>query len=274
MKKRWPIVIGMLLINAIFLMAEETKKIQDNSFLLEEAYNQEAGVVQHIQVWQYDWNSQGWVYSFTQEWPVPGQKHQLSFTIPVSHLEEGEKRTGLNDIALNYRYQLLFKERIAVAPRFSVLFPSGSYKKGMGTGSLGLQMALPESIELAEKWVTHWNLGCTYILANHEPGGSKADTFAFNYGASLIYLASANLNLMCEVVGGMVQMVQPETDSLSSPTTWTDSLIINPAFRYAFNFKSGLQIVAGLGFPIGIGPAKGQSGVLLYLSFEHVMFKI
>lgn len=32
------------------LMAEETpKKIADNSFLLEEAYSQEKGVVQHIQ---------------------------------------------------------------------------------------------------------------------------------------------------------------------------------------------------------------------------------
>lgn len=34
-------------------LAEGTKKIQDNSFLLEEAYNQEAGVVQHIQSFMY-----------------------------------------------------------------------------------------------------------------------------------------------------------------------------------------------------------------------------
>ena len=33
-------------------MAEEVRKIQDNSFLLEEAYNQEDGVVQHIQTFQ------------------------------------------------------------------------------------------------------------------------------------------------------------------------------------------------------------------------------
>ena len=29
--------------------ADEVKKIQDNSFLLEEAYNQEDSVIQHIQ---------------------------------------------------------------------------------------------------------------------------------------------------------------------------------------------------------------------------------
>ena len=34
--------------------AAEVKKIQDNSFLLEEAYNQEDGVIQHIQSYLYN----------------------------------------------------------------------------------------------------------------------------------------------------------------------------------------------------------------------------
>lgn len=33
--------------------AEEKKRIEDNSFLLEEAYNQEEGVIQYIQSYQY-----------------------------------------------------------------------------------------------------------------------------------------------------------------------------------------------------------------------------
>jgi hypothetical protein len=41
--------------------------IQDNSFLAEEAYNQEPGVVQHIQTFTPLWNSRTWAYSFTQE---------------------------------------------------------------------------------------------------------------------------------------------------------------------------------------------------------------
>ncbi|HPS72404.1 MAG TPA: hypothetical protein PLM70_09135 [Bacteroidales bacterium] len=66
------------------LQAQENNKfdfqrIEDNSFLLEEAYNQEAGVIQHISTFQYDL-MRSWNYSFTQEWPVPNQKHQLSFT--------------------------------------------------------------------------------------------------------------------------------------------------------------------------------------------------
>ena len=43
--------------------------IQDNNFLIEEAYNQEEGVVQHISTFSRMWNSQDWSYTFTQEWP-------------------------------------------------------------------------------------------------------------------------------------------------------------------------------------------------------------
>ena len=55
--------------------------IQDNSFLVEEAYNQNFGVVQHISSFTRFWDSKDWNYSFTQEWPVPGnERHQLSYT--------------------------------------------------------------------------------------------------------------------------------------------------------------------------------------------------
>ena len=52
--------------------------IADNSFLIEEAYNQEAGVVQHISAWQRSLRTAAWAYTFTQEWPVGSQTHQLS----------------------------------------------------------------------------------------------------------------------------------------------------------------------------------------------------
>jgi hypothetical protein len=40
----------------------------DNSFLIEEAYNQERGVIQHINSFARLWNSKDWAYTFTQEW--------------------------------------------------------------------------------------------------------------------------------------------------------------------------------------------------------------
>lgn len=87
--------------------AEESKKIQDNSFLLEEAYNQEAEVVQHIQSFMYMKRSKDWVYTFTQEWPVPDETHQLS-----------GPRAGLADLirsGLNVR--LLVEQTVQHQPR-------------------------------------------------------------------------------------------------------------------------------------------------------------
>ena len=58
--------------------------IQDNSFLVEEAYNQEAGVVQHISGLNIDRTGKSYEYDFTQEWPVGSIRHQLSYTPPSS----------------------------------------------------------------------------------------------------------------------------------------------------------------------------------------------
>src|ERR1044072_3548770 len=57
--------------------------IKDNSFLIEEDYNQEAGVVQHISTFARPSSGGGWAFSFTQEWPVRSMKHQFSYTLPV-----------------------------------------------------------------------------------------------------------------------------------------------------------------------------------------------
>jgi len=42
----------------------------------------------------------------------------------------------------------------------------------------------------------------------------------------------------------------------------------------AYNFENGLQIVPGIGVPIGIGPSSGEKGIFLYLSFEHPFRKL
>ncbi len=83
--------------------------IQDNSFLIEEAYNQNFGVVQHISSFTRFWNSKDWAYIFTQEWPVPGDaRHQLSYTVPFFHAGAfQDSGVGIGDVFLHYRYQAL-----------------------------------------------------------------------------------------------------------------------------------------------------------------------
>ena len=55
-------------------------EILDNSFLVEEAFNQERGIVQNIFTWTRG-RDRTWNATFTQEWPVPGMTHQLSYTV-------------------------------------------------------------------------------------------------------------------------------------------------------------------------------------------------
>lgn len=246
--------------------AEETKKIQDNSFLIEEAYNQEDGVIQHIQVFQYLKKSKDWQYSFTQEWPVPNQAHQLSYTVPVSHLH-GNDTTGIGDMLLNYRYQAVMQDRIALSPRFSLILPTGDSKKDLGTDTVGYQVNIPLSVELSDKVVTHWNMGATFIPRAKNAAEEKANVTGFNYGASFIYLATENFNLMLETAG-----TSTETSPVAGLRTRESTFFVNPGMRFAINCKSGLQIVPGLSFPIGVGPSEGEYGVLLYFSLEHPLF--
>lgn len=239
------------------------ERIEDNSFLMEEAYNQEPGVIQHISAFQY-MNGKIWLYTFTDEWPVPGQKHQLSTTIPVSHPAE----TGLGDIALNYRYQAIYTNRFAFSPRFSLLLPTGNYKKGLGAGVPGYQLSLPCSFLLSRKIATHYNLGVTVTPNSKYAYGSRFDQIIYNYGISMILLLNRNFNFMLEVVGNTTSIKPVNTNSTTS-----SSLFINPGIRYAINFKSGLQIVPGFAVPVGLGSSKGNSGVFAYLSFEHPLWK-
>ena len=94
------------------------KGIQDNSFFVEEAYNQEPGIVQQIINVPafFAPGSNEISFSFTQEWPIFSQTHQFSYTIPYTFTED---ENGFEDIRLNYRLQALMEgERTpAFAPR-------------------------------------------------------------------------------------------------------------------------------------------------------------
>ena len=246
--------------------ARETGKIRDNSFLIEEAYNQEPGVIQHIQAFQY-MKDGSWGYTFTEEWPAPRETHQLSATIPVDRLRREGTETGIGDILLNYRYQLLLRDPVALSPRLSLIFPTGDEERGLGEGTLGFQGNIPLSVELTDRLVTHWNLGMTYVPRGRGPGGAREDTYGFNYGASAVFLVSENFNFLVEAAGETTEAVTG-----IGMTERESSFFLNPGVRFAWNHESGLQVVPGIGVPIGVGPSRGEYGVFLYLSFEHSFF--
>ena len=240
--------------------ADTTRPIQDNSFLVEEAYNQERGVVQHISTFQR--LPGAWAYSFTQEWPVRGIRHQLSYAIPVLHDALG---TGPGDVALNYRYQLAGsgEAAFALAPRVSLLLPTGSAAKGRGSGSMGVQVMLPVSIVLAPWLVSHLNAGLTVTPSAHGVGGARATTTGLAAGGSLIWLARPWLNLMLEGVWSRSQAV-----TAAGQVAGTDTWFLSPGLRWAINLRGGLQIVPGIAYPIALDSG-GSDYLFLYLSFEH-----
>lgn len=247
---------------------KNTRPIQDNSFLVEEAYNQEFGVVQHIQNFQRFWNSKDWIYTFTQEWPVDvSPRNQLSYTLMALH--SGDRPAsggGFGDVILNYRYQLLGTgdSKVAFAPRVSALLPTGNYRVGQGAGGAGIQGLLPLSVVLTKKLVTHWNAGATIIPNARNAAGETGATFGYNFGQSFVWLTHPRFNVLLETVFNRGQQV-----TSSNTTTWTSDLLLSPGIRWAYNFKNGLQIVPGIAAPIGLGPSGGEKGVFLYLSFEH-----
>jgi hypothetical protein len=238
--------------------AGEKGPIQDNSFLIEEAYNQEPGVIQHISAFNRA-RSGDWGYSFTEEWPVLGQTHQASVTFQLQHLQPST--TGAGDLALNYRLQAVGSgdAPVAFAPRLSLLLPIGEASRGLGSGGVGVQVNLPLSSVLSGRFVTHANLGGTYVPSADAGGGGSTDLAAFNVGQSFIWLAHHNLNFLVEAVY-TAQWLGSER---------TDLIVVNPGVRAAIDFESGLQIVPGVAVPLTLGRGRPDAGIFLYLSFEH-----
>jgi len=147
-------------------------------------------------------------------------------------------------------------------------FPTGNYHKELGSGVPGYQVSLPFSFLLSQKVVTHYNLGVTYIPGSKNADGSKSDIIIYNYGLSIIILLHTNFNFMFETVGYTTL-----TKEKNANTQISNTLLISPGFRYAINFKSGLQIVPGIAAPIGFISSKGDFYVFAYLSFEHPVWK-
>jgi len=234
--------------------------IQDNSFLIEEAYNQEAGVVQHIGTLQR--HRRDWFFGFTQEWPFTTQTHQVSYTIPYSWLRsDGQHAQGVGDITFHYRYQALTESATtpAFAPRLSLIVPTGSRSKGLGDGSLGLEVLLPFSKIVSDRVTLHANAGMTHLLdvEGHSPT-------SFLLGGSAIYAVTRDFNFMLE---GLVEWTESVNDAreLERETTFT----LSPGFRKAFNFPDDKQVVVGFATPITFSRDRTDVGLFFYASLEH-----
>jgi len=243
-----------------------TPAIEDNSMFVEEAYNQEDRVVQHISNLVFlPVNENNIYYSFTQEWPAYGLKHQLSYTLQYYSIDK-QNVSDFGDIYLNYRYQLSYKENfVACSPRLSLIIRSGNHAKRLGDGSWGLQFNLPVSKRWTNQFINHFNIGTTYFFkVKQDEIGFSRSMISYFGGISSIWLVSDKFNLMLECMSYMVA-----NPGLENKVDYVNENIIAPAFRYAIDVKN-LQIVPGISVPFSLSKDSGNDiGIFFYLSFEH-----
>lgn len=257
----------MTLVQANFANGEGT--IKDNSFLIEEAYNQEAGVVQFINAYQYSDISNDWNYTFTNEIPMGDETHQFSYVIPMSKKSGTPNVLGTGDVLLNYRFQLVNTENLAMAPRLSLVLATGDYKKGLGNGATGLQFNQAVSVVVNEKWTNHWNAGFTYTPNAKNMIGDTASLVNYNFGTSVIYNYTPKTNFICEfVMNGNEAVTGP------SSKTSRNTYFVVPGLRTAFNIGEATEVVPGIAAVLGAGPSAvdHETGVFAYLSIESKLW--
>jgi hypothetical protein len=270
--KSWILYVAMSLAGPRLAPAQpasgEVGPIQDNGFLIEEAYNQEKGVVQHISSLNYVPHGKNWAYTFTQEWPLPWNwRHQLSYSVSAVKPDKlTNADAGIGDSAINYRYQLVGsgESPVAIAPRFTLLLPTGDSQNSRGFGATAYQINLPASMELGSRLVTHLNAGGTFVPNAKNTAGDEARSTGYNLGASVIALAHPRFNVMLETLWtGQGSVVDGDR------VEFGHSLFISPGMRWAHNLQSGLQIVPGMAVAQGIGPSSDERVLIFYLSLEH-----
>jgi hypothetical protein len=243
MRRRHPaIAVAVLLVLARTAAAQNDDpsrkwEILDNSFLVEESFNQERGVFQNIFAWIR--GHDGWAAAFTQEWPVAGVAHQLSYTIPFEAIGDA---TGVGDVWLNYRYQLREESSggPAISPRVSLIVPTGNPADGLGDDGFGMQINVPASKQFGDLYV-HANAGLTW-----RPDVQRTPHVA----GSAVWRISPTLNLMFEALALL-----------------DESMTLSPGFRRAWNFGDH-QLVAGAAVPVTREDGETRPALLAYLSYE------
>ena len=211
--------------------------IIDNSFLIEEAFNQDAGTVQTIGALRMSARND-WESSLTQEWPLLGHTHQISYSIPYAATAGAH---GVGDVMLNYRFQLMADARgtPAFSPRLSLILPTGNSARGLGDGGVGWQVNLPFS-EQARDVYLHWNVGFTRVPSISRP----------HVGASAIWRAAPMLHPMVEAL-----------------VEGSERITLSPGIRFGWN-RDAAQWVVGIAAPMIREDAMTTLSGLGYLSYE------
>jgi hypothetical protein len=246
-----------MLVCVVVLLAEQAAHAQpppfgiiDDSFLVEEAFNQNIGTFQNILSWTRSQSGE-WEASFTQEWPVLVTRHQLSYSVPLSG--GAGARTHVGSVQVNYRYQVVNEGpgNPAFAPRVSLILPTGS--RDDGSDRPGFQVNLPISKQQGRLYL-HANAGLTWRHAVT----TDVNRTSPHVAASVVWNARPLFNPLVETVLSFDD----------SGINRTATLTLSPGFRAGWNVGEDRQIVVGAAVPTTVHADETSVAVLGYLSYE------
>jgi len=216
--------------------------IEFSGFFVEEAYNQERGMLQQIaRVTAVRHGSWGGRYS--QEWPVFDERRQLE----LAALVNGED--GLAGLGAELRFLLAGGEDAVFT-----LSP-GVEAAWERDGEWEIELMVPASVRLFEGLVASTNAA---FSVHPEDGGTS-----WQVGQGLIWRAHPRLNFLLEGVYSHGESVLEGADEED------EGFIVSPGVQVAFPLGEDAQLVPGIAFPVGAGPSSGQRAVMFYLSLEH-----
>ena len=234
-------------------------EITDNSFLVEEAFNQEPGIFQNI--FGMLRTDRTWWPAFTQEWPLGSQRHQFSYTVTWF---SGQGTSGFGNTLINYRFQASMEGpgRPAFSPRLSLILPTGKLEDELGIDKPGVEINLPFSKQMGDIY-WHWNAGLTWFpgvearVADKEYESLESPFLA----GSAIFRAWPMFNLMLESVLRSTEF----TDD--SGTSREGAFTLSPGARGGWNIGDH-QLILGFAVPVTWVADETDRAAFFYVSYE------
>ena len=259
---RLPVALAAVLCFAAPLGAQggaEEFPLRDNSFFIEEAFNQEPGKVQtKLRFFRVEEDPELWI---GQEWPLGSRRHQLSYYLPfVTDPESG--LFEYSDVRLTYGLQALEEGpgRPAFAPRLTAILPTAREEDEQGRGTPGLEVLLPASKRFGDLYL-HANLGAAQRFGV-DAGTGEETLFTPFVGGSAVVQVSPGLNLLLETRADFQQQVTG-AGTTGRETRW----LLNPGVRFGRQFGEN-QLVAGAAAPMGLAGPLREVGFFGYVSYE------
>lgn len=281
---RTPILLLISCISSICFcaMAEDKGEGQDFIFLAESAYTEQKGCWQigigseyhsHKNTIEGDERKKESLWIWTTELEY-GLEDWLQFEVEIPFgsldrktIEDGEtsrlRKAGIMDVESCLRIRL-FKEDSedffspTVSTSFSVTWPSGNWRRGLGTDTYGFGWGLSLSKTMGD-WAYH--IGAELELANdtREAGETgKSDATELEITGAIAFSVDEKLSIICEL------LAEFERERSTTHEEHGTELTINPGVVYelAKDFEGGISV------PLGLNSQSYDWGIIAKIQYE------